>query len=231
MAYPLSGGKPTFHSFITPIGLILHTYHDKPMLKTNEQTKKPILDADGIQEAEYKVTVAWEKTRMAELSELIQLAHTVKAEAWPESIKPGAFFALEPFFRDGDNPAHNTKGREYLRGRVYLNFKQRAIPVKNPQTGQVTYTGGPGIVGPYGEDIMPLDLYGGCTGRVSGIMFGTEYMGRNFISTRLNNIQKYEDGERVGGVQRPDAKEQFGALKTGLPPQGAAGGFNTGGLL
>jgi hypothetical protein len=39
-------------------------------------------------------------------------------------------------------------------------------------------------------------------------------MGKNFISTRLNNIQKYEDGERIGNV-RPDAKSQFTPLKTG----------------
>jgi hypothetical protein len=47
-------------------------------------------------------------------------------------------------------------------------------------------------------------------------MFGSEYMGRNFISTRLNNIQKFEDGPRIGAT-RPEAREQFGALKTGGP--------------
>jgi hypothetical protein len=172
------------------------------------------MDENGMQEAEFRVTVAWAKSRINELSEMIQLANQVKGEAWPDSMKPGAFFALEPFFRDGDNPAHNTKKREYLLGQYYLNFKQKAIPAR-AASGAVTYTGNPGILGAYGEDIMPLDIYSGCTGRVSGIIFGSEYMGKNFISTRLNNIQKYEDGERIGGGSRPDAKSQFQPLKTG----------------
>jgi len=215
MAYPNNNGKPVFREFITPIGLLVHCNHDRPLLKTNDKTKQPILDEHGIQEAEYRVTMAWEKQRIAELQELIQLANTVKAEAWPDSVKPGAFFALEPFFRDGDSPAHNTQKREYLFGKYYLNFKQKAIASKNPQTGQVIYTGAPGLLGPYEEDIMPLDIYAGCTGRCSGILFGSEYMGKNFVSSRLNNIQKYEDGERIGGGARPDPKSQFGPLKTG----------------
>lgn len=215
MAYPANNGKPIFNEFITPIGLLVHCSHDKPMLKTNVQTKQPIMDENGIQEAEYRVTMAWAKQRINELQELIGLAKKTQEEAWPGSTQPGAFFALEPFFRDGDSPAHNTKRREYLFGMYYLNFKQKAVPAKNPQTGQVTYSGAPGILGPYGEDIMPLDIYSGCTGRCSGIIFGSEYMGRNFISTRLNNIQKFEDGERIGGNARPDPKSQFQPLKQG----------------
>jgi len=217
MAYANNAGKPIFHEFISPIGLLVHCSHDKPLMKTNEQTKKPILDENGIQEAEYRVTIAWDKTRIAELQPIIELARLVQSEAWPDSMKPGAFFALEPFFRDGDNPAHNTKRREYLLGKYYLNHKQKAIPNRNPTTGQIVYSGAPGIVGPYGEDIMPLDLYSGCTGRCSGILFGSEYMGKNFISSRLNNIQKFEDGEKIGGTSRPDPKSQFGAIKAGGP--------------
>jgi hypothetical protein len=214
LAYPNTGGKPQFLEFITPIGLLTHCSHDKPLMKQNETTRQPIYDEQGFPEGEYRVTMAWEKTRIAELQDLINKAREVQAQAWPESLQPGAFFALEAFFRDGDSPAHNTKKREYLFGCYYLNFKQKAIPSKNPMNGQISYSGAPGLVGPYGEDIMPLDIYSGCTGRVSGIMFGTEYMGKNFISTRLNNIQKYEDGEKLGNT-RPDAKTQFSPLKTG----------------
>lgn len=214
MAYPMTNGKPKYHEFMTPVGLLAHCNHDKPLLKTNDKTKQPILDENGIQEAEYRVTMAWKKTRINELQGLIALANTVKSEAWPESMQAGAFFALEPFFRDGDDPRHNTAKREYLFGCYYLNFKQRADASRHPQTGQVVYSGAPGLVGPYGEDIMPLDIYSGCTGRCTGIMFGTEYLGKNFISTRLNNIQKFEDGTRLVGA-RPDAKSQFTPLKQG----------------
>ena len=211
MAYPNNNSKPIFNEFITPIGLLVHASHDRPLLKTNEQTKKPILDDAGLQEAEYRVTVAWEKHRIAELQEMIALVKQTQVEAWPGSDVPGAFFHLEPFFRDGDNPAFNTKKREYLFGKYYLNFKQRALATRHPQTGQVIYSGAPGLVGRNNEDILPLDLYSGCTCKVSGIMFGTEYMGKNFISTRLNNIQKVADGERIGNT-RPDAKSQFSPL-------------------
>lgn len=220
--YAATGGKPIFNEFITAIGLIAHLYHDKPQLKTKDQYGRiPDMDENGIQKAEYKVTLAWHKSRMPELTPIISLAHQTKAEAWPESSVPGAFFHLEPFFRDGDNPAHNTKGRDYLRGKYYLNFKQAAKASRDKVTGQVIYEGAPGLLGPYGPEdkIMPLDIWPGCTGRVSGIMFGTEYMGKNFISVRLNNIQKYDegDGTRIGGGTRPTAESQFGALKQGNP--------------
>lgn len=240
MGKPYGGGKPKFNEFISPIGMIVHLYHDKPQLKTKDQNGKiPDIDEKtGIQIAEYKATLAWKKTRIAELQDLITLANTTKGEAWPESIpspqNPQPFFQLEPFFRDGDNPAHNTKNKEYLRGCYYLNFKQRAdAKLVNPNLppnapNNVLYSGAPGLLGPHGpEDIlMPQDIWAGCTGRVSGIMFGTEYAGRNFISVRLNNIQKYDegDGTRIGGGGRPTAASQFGALKDG-PAGGLGSGF------
>jgi hypothetical protein len=224
---PYNGGKPIFHEFITPIGLCVHSYHDNPSLKTDDRTKQPIVDQKtGIQEAEYKVTLAWSKTRIGELDPIIQLANQVKGEGWPESLQPGAFFALEPFFRDGDNPAHNTKNREYLHGRYYLNFKQKATGTRDPANPQrVIYTGAPGLLGPHGPEdkIMPMDWFPGCTGRVSGIIFATEYAGKHFVSTRLNNIQKFEDGDRIGGGARPTAESQFGALKQGAPPNAMGG--------
>jgi hypothetical protein len=214
MAYPANNGKPIFKEVITPIGLLVHLNHDKPLLKTDENTKRPILDADGIQEAEFRVTICWEKTRIAELQPMVALCKEVVAEAWPESQQPGAFFALEPFFRDGDDPRHNTKKRDYLFGKYYINMKQKAIPGRAAD-GKIVYTGHPGILGPYGNDIMPLDIWAGCTGRCSGILFGTDYMGRHFVSTRLNNIQLFETGDRIGGGGRPDPKAQFGSIKEG----------------
>ena len=217
--YAATGGKPNFVEGITPIGLVCHAYHDKPQLKTLDQYgKQPDIDPEtGIQRAEYKITLAWSKTRENELQETIGLALRVQEEAWPGSTAPGAFFQLEPFFRDGDNPAHNTQNKDYLRGRYYLNFKSKAKAVRN-NMGQVTYEGAPGLLGPYADTIMPGDLWPGCTARVSYIMFGTEYAGKHFISTRLQNIQKYDegDGQRIGGGQRPTAASQFGALKEGM---------------
>ena len=229
--YAATGGKPIFHEIMTPIGTIVHLYHDKPQLKTKDQYGKiPDIDPEtGIQNAEYKATMAWSKTRVNELNPLIQEALAVKLEGWPETANPQAFFALEPFLRDGDNPSHNTKGKEYLKGTYYLNLKSKAKATRNA-AGQVEYSGAPGLLGPYGPGnvIMPADIWQGCEGRVSGILFATEYMGKHFISTRLNNIQLYKTGERMGGGARPTADSQFGALMD--PGQAAlGGGFGFGG--
>lgn len=222
--YAGNGGKPIFKEFISPIGKIVHCYHDKPQLATDEKTQKPLLDENGIQKAEYKVTLAWDKALlMTELLPMRQLAATVRDEAWGPDAANDPWLALQAFLRDGDSPEHNTKRREYLFGKVYLNFKQKAVPNRLPN-GTVMYSGGPGLIGPYNEDLLPADMYAGCTGRVSGIMFGTEYMGKRFISTRLNNIQKADNGERMGGGGRPDAKKQFDPLATG-PAPGTTGGF------
>lgn len=235
MAKPYGGQKPIFHEFISPIGLFVHLYHDRPQLKTKDTNGNvPDIDPEtGLQRAEYKVTLTWRKSRINELTELVNIATQVRAEAWPESMVPNAFFVLEPFFRDGDNPAHNTKNKDYLRDCYYLNVKQKAdVSLTYPGQPQgpnnpVLYKGAPGLLGPHGptDVIMPSDLWAGCTGRVSGIMFGTEYAGKNFISVRLNNIQKYDegDGTRIGGAARPTAASQFGALKDGPPPGAGAG--------
>ena len=233
MSKPYNGGKPIFHEFITSIGLFVHMYHDKPQLKTKDQLGKiPDLDENGIQRAEYKVTLAWPKSNPNLIMPMADLAKKVKAEAWPESNNPGAFFALQPFFRDGDNPEHNTKQREYLLGMYYLNFKQKADAARDTHNPNVIhYSGAPGLLGPRGphDKLMPTDIYAGCTGRVSGIMFGTEYMGKHYISTRLNNIQLFESPatnpnlQRIGGGGRPDASDQFDSLVDDTPANALTG--------
>jgi hypothetical protein len=214
-------GKPIFNEFITPVGKVVHCYHDKPQLNTTEKTNLPVLDENGIQKADFKVTLWWSKSELnSTLITLRTLAATTRDQAWGPGAATDNWFRLEPFLRDGDSPEHNTMKREYLFGGVYLNFKTKAIPTRHA-TGQVTYAGAPGLIGPHNEDLLPTDMYAGCMARVSGIMFGTEYSGRNFISVRLNNIQKAADGERMGGGGKPDAKKQFDPLATA--PEGGFG--------
>lgn len=219
--YAANGGKPKFNEFQTPIGRVVHSYHDAPQLQTTDsQPPKPIMDENGIQKADFKVTLAWPKALMGtELIPMRTLAGTTRDEAWGPEAAADAWLNLQPFLRDGDNPEHNTKKREYLFGMVYLNFKSKAIPTRGSD-GRVTYSGKPGLIGPYNEDLLPSDMYAGCEARISGIMFGTEYSGKRFISTRLNNIQKARDGERMGGGGKPDAKSQFEPLQQGAPGGG-----------
>ena len=212
--------KPIFNEFITPIGKVVHCFHDKPQLQTTDKTNLPVMDENGIQKADFKVTLAWPKEMLTtELIPLRTLAATTRAEAWGPDAANDPWFRLEAFLRDGDSPEHNTKKKEYLFGHVYLNFKTKGIPTRHPD-GRVTYAGAPGLIGPYNEDLLPTDMYAGCMARISGIMFGTEYSGKKFISTRLNNIQKAADGERMGGGGKPDPRSQFEQLA-------ASGGFGT----
>lgn len=211
---PYNGEKPVFNEFVTPIGKVMYAYHDQPQLQeTDSHPPKPVMDENGIQKADYKVTLWWPKAVLnTELIPLRTLAGTTRDQAWGPEAATDAWLNLQPFLRDGDNPEHNTKRKEQLFGGVYLNFKQGAKPTRHPD-GRVTYAGKPGLIGAYNEDLLPTDFYAGCTARVSGIMFGTEYSGKRFISTRLNNIQKAADGERIGGGTRPDAKSQFDPLQ------------------
>jgi hypothetical protein len=239
------GGKPNFLNFITPIGVFAHMNHETPLLKTQENSRAPIIDpATGIQEAEWKVTVMWPKAEMnTGLIPLRQMAARCRDEGWPEDIAKYAAQAagqqvfvipLQPFLRDGDNPEHNTKGREYLFGHVYLNFKQKAIPrLRDPagpkQGNNIIWEGGPQIIGPANEDMLAVDIYSGCKGRVSGVMFASEYSGKRYISVRLNNIQRadYQQYERIGGGGRPDAKTQFDPLVQAGGGLGGLGGLGS----
>lgn len=219
---PVKAGKPIFQEFQTPIGKVVHTYHDQPQLEeTDSQPPKPVMDENGIQKANFKVALWWPKSfRDTELMTMRNLATKVVGEAWGAEALADPWLNLQPFLRDGDNPEHNTKKKEYLFGGVYLNFKAKAAPTRHSD-GRVTYSGKPGLLGPATEELLPTDLWAGCEARITGIMFGTEYSGKRFISTRLNNIQKARDGERMGGGGRPDAKSQFTALPGAVAPGGA----------
>jgi hypothetical protein len=228
---PYGGAKPVFNEFLVPVGLFCHLYHDKPQPETDDRTKQPKVDRDGCPLAFYKVTLAWPKAFMeSALMPMRELAGKTVGEAWGPNAINDRWLNLQPFFRDGDNPEHNTKAKEYLFGRVYLNFKQKAEPIMINGQFVGRYQPGPQIIGPNQEDIMGADIFPGCEGRVSGIMFGTHYLGKNYISVRLNNIQLFRqptDQEKavyvskgLGMTGRPDARSQFDPLAGGQSPGG-----------
>ena len=221
---PYNGEKPIFQEFQTPVGKVVYCFHDVPNLEvTDSQPPKPVMDEEGIQKANYKVTLAWPKAfKDRELMPMRQLASQVVEEAWGPGALADPWLNLQAFLRDGDNPEHNTMKKEFLFGMVYLNFKSKA-KAQRLSDGKVTYSGKPGLVDEYSNDLLPVDMYAGCDARISGIMFGTMYSGKRFISTRLNNIQRAPAPpggfERIGGGGRPDAKTQFDPLAA------APGGF------
>ncbi|NLL19700.1 MAG: DUF2815 family protein [Clostridia bacterium] len=69
----------------------------------------------------------------------------------------------------------------------------------------------PGIVD---EDLNPImdqsEFYAGCYGRASIVFFAYNANGSRGISAALQNLQKLEDGEPLGGKSKPE--DDFGGL-------------------
>lgn len=201
-----------FVNFITPEGRLLYSSLAEAQQELDDN-QKPKFDPDtGLPIMNFSALVMWPKAMYeADLIPLRQLAATAKYKKWPNSDSDN-WFRLQPFLLDGDNPEHNTKNKEELRGHVYKNFKCKAKVKKNTD-GTITVLEYPETIDRYKTNISPLDVYSGCFVRISGSMFGTSYMGKNFISVRLGNVQKLRDGEKL--FSRPSAKDQF----DDLPPE------------
>ena len=69
----------------------------------------------------------------------------------------------------------------------------------------------PGVVDRNVNPILdPSEVYSGCYGRASIVAFPYSVNGSTGISFALQNIQKLEDGEALGGIAR--AEDDFGAF-------------------
>ena len=63
----------------------------------------------------------------------------------------------------------------------------------------------PGIVDKDLQAIMdPTELYSGCYGRASIVFYAYNANGNKGIAAGLQNLQKLEDGEPLGGISRPE---------------------------
>ena len=94
--------------------------------------------------------------------------------------------------RDGDAEA-DDKGEEY-RGHYFLN---------------ATSTRKPRIVDFQIQDILdPDEIYSGCKCRLSLNFYAFNSNGNKGVACGLNNVQKIEDGEPLGGV-RTKAEDDF----------------------
>jgi hypothetical protein len=182
---------------ITPVGQANYVFIANP--KQDDENKDKYW---------YSLMLAWPKEYMStQLIELRTRAADAARQFFGGNIPP-----LEPFIRDGDNPAHNTSNNEDLKGKVYLNIKCKC-------DDPLHRTDMPGIVDAYGSPILPVDIYSGAFVRCSVLLGGYNNKGKRGVWVRLQNIQKSHDGERLSG--RPSAQSQFGALN---PPGPQVGG-------
>lgn len=176
--------KNEFFEAMTPVGKFLFVFLNKPQEDDNG-------------EEWYKLTIAWPKSMYdTELKPLRKEAMRAAKAFFGEKIPP-----LQPFLRDGDNPEHNSGEVEELYGCYYFTAKSKAEK------------GRPGIVDRRKNDLDPMDVYSGCTGRISVLLGGYNNKGKKGVWIRLQNVQKADDGDRIGG--RPAAKSQFDELPGG----------------
>lgn len=173
---------------MTPVGQANYVFIASP--KQDDENKEKYW---------YSLMLAWPKALLnTELVALRQQAHAAATQFFGAQIPP-----LEPFIRDGDNPAHNTSQNDDLFGKVYLNIKCKCEdPIHKSDM--------PGIVDRYGAPLLPVDIYSGVFCRASVILGGYNNKGKRGVWVRLQNIQKSHDGERLSG--RPSAASQFGTL-------------------
>ena len=141
----------------------------------------------------YKLTIAWPKSfKETELKGFRQAATKAAKQFFGDDVPK-----LQPILRDGDNSEHNSSDVEELYGCYYITAKSKDKP---------------GIIDARKNDISPMDVWSGCTGRISVIMGGYNNKGKKGVWIRLQNVQKAGEGERIGG--KPSAKKQFGDLDT-----------------
>lgn len=181
----MAAPKNEFFEAMTPVGKLLFVFLNRPQE-----------DDNGVDW--YKVTIAWPKSMYgSELKPLRKEAMKAARAYFGEKVPK-----LQPFLRDGDNPEHNSGDVEELYGCYYFTAKSKAEK------------GRPGIVDRTGEnDLDPMEVYSGCTGRLSVLLGGYNNKGKKGVWIRLQNVQKAKDGDRIGG--KPSAKKQFGKLDTG----------------
>lgn len=141
-----------------------------------------------------------------DLATLVTAANAAGEEKWPggkfaEMVKVGA--ARSPFRKDAE-----AKG--YAPGSIFINVRSEQKP------GAVYRYAGPDkkpVVIPEGK--VKEDLYPGCKVKAQIRFFPYDSNGNKGVSAALNNIQKWDEGERLDN--RVAATEAFDADLNAAP--------------
>jgi len=127
-----------------------------------------------------------------DISELRELANEVAKEKWSKGIPND----LRSPFRDGNGKAEKYAGfKDTIAVTANSNFK-------------------PGLVDQDVEDIINQeDFYSGCYARATINAYAYDKLGNKGVSFSIENIQKLDDGEYLGG--KSDPKDDFGPVVVG----------------
>ena len=145
------------------------------------------------QEARYSCTILIPKKDKATLAKIDAAIKAAAEEGKTKKFGGRIPTNLSTTLHDGDEEADLERNPEYA-GHFYMamNSKQK-----------------PGVVD---ADLNPVmdatEVYSGCYARVSMGAFAFNTNGNKGVSFGLNNVQKLEDGEPLGGV-RAKAEDDF----------------------
>lgn len=146
---------------------------------------QPRAAADG-QEPKYSICLLIpksDKKTLAKIKAAINAAIENGKDRWGGSVPK---YVRTPL-RDGDE---ERPDRPEFQGHYFLNCTSKYKP---------------GIVDRNLDPIMdPTEFYSGCYGRASINFYPYSVSGNKGIAAGLNNLQKLEDGEPLGGRTRPE---------------------------
>ena len=154
----------------------------------------PTAIADG-QEPKYSVSVLIKKSDKETLKKIkaaVEAAKQLGTSQWGGKIPAN----LKTPLRDGDEERPDQP--EYA-GHYFLNASSKQKP---------------GVVDKQLNAILDsTEVYSGCYGRVSINFYPFNQAGNKGVACGLNNVQKLEDGDYLGGRSR--AEDDFDALDDG----------------
>ena len=159
---------------------------------------KPKLNQQN--EPKYGLVMLFDKN--TDISELKELADEVAREKWPKGVPTD----LRSPFRDGNEKADKYDGfKDTIAVTANSNYK-------------------PGLVNQNVEEIINQeDFYSGCYARATVNAYAYEKLGNRGVSFSVQNIQKLDDGEYLGGKSNP--KDDFGPVTVGTEDEVSKGLF------
>lgn len=148
---------------------------------------------DEGQEPKYSVCLLIPKSDRATLSKIkaaVEAAKQAGASKWGGKIPAN----LKTPLRDGDE---ERPDQEEYRDHYFINASSKTKPgVVDAQLNAI---------------IDSTELYSGCYGRASINFYAFNTAGNKGIACGLNNLQKLEDGDYLGGRSRPE--DDFDAVE------------------
>lgn len=152
---------------------------------------EPAAVSEGSEDKKYSVSIMIPKKDKATLKKIEAAIEEAKKQGIETKWGGKAPKVLKTPLRDGDE----ERDEECYEDTMFLSAKSNNKP---------------GVVDQDLNEIISRDeFYSGCYGRASITFFPFDVNGSKGIACALNNLQKLEDGERLGG-SNASAAEDFG---------------------